>query len=52
MGIVVTVVLLVIAAGLLIGAVVLGVLRNNRTRGLTNTAANAVIPAPVETPRP
>lgn len=37
-------IILVIAAALLIGAVVFGFLRNNRTRGLENTAANAVIP--------
>ena len=44
MGMIIAVAILAIAAVLLIGAVVFGFLRNNGTRGLENTAANADIP--------
>ncbi len=41
MGILTAAIILVFAASLLIGAVVFGLVRNNRTRGLANIAANA-----------
>ena len=45
MGMFLAVIILVAAAALLIGAVVFGFVRNNRTRGLENTAANADVPS-------
>ncbi len=44
MGMLLAAIVLIVAAALLIGAVVFGFLRNNRTRGLENTAVNATIP--------
>ncbi len=52
MGIMLTVVILVLAASLLIGAVIYGVLRNNRARGFATTSVKEDVPSPAGTRRP